>query len=506
MEKYKLNKIIKRYPGVLALKEVDFDVRAGEVHGLVGKNGAGKSTLVNIMYGRIPYDEGEVYIKGKLVNRISPQISNEMGVALVPQEPQVINNLSIAENLFISNLIPNSNIINWGKISKSSKDVLKKIEMDIDPNIPIGELSIGQQQLISIAKAFFVDNADIILLDEVTASLSKKDTETLFNIIYKKKFEDASACIIFISHILEEVMQICDRVTVIRNGLKVACRDIENLSKNELIHLIMGKKETLNSKHTRERKAKESIKKKKEVLLSIRNLSRIKEFNDISFDLKKGEIIGLAGLTGAGKTELLKCIVGVTNPDNGEIHIEGHKHTINPSIKVLQNKIGFLTEEKEKEGLIPQMSVKHNISISVIHKILNSLGFIKNKEEIKLAKEMVNRLQILTNSIDQEIGFLSGGNKQKVIIARLMAVIPNIYILDEPTKGVDVEAKGEILKIICGEIKKNSGIIITTPSIEELIMVSDRIIVLYRGRITSIFNCDDFDEVKIFKAIQGVNL
>lgn len=492
-----LNDVSKIYPGTVALYRVNIEVKKGEVHGIIGKNGAGKSTLVGIVAGITPPTEGEIILGDKRFAALSRITSKKERVSIVPQEPQVILDFTVAENLFMADYVCRGVFINWRELYARAERVMKKAGLNLNIRAKARDLSISEQQLMLVVKACFVENARVIILDEVSASLSQDDVKLLYNIIEERKKEGVT--ILFISHRTDELLRICDRVTVIRDGRSIVTRDCPELDEEKLSHLIVG--EDMNFETSREEiKDRTGL---DETVLSVENFTKFGVFQNISFSLKRGEILGIAGLRGSGRTELFKGIAGIDPVDAGLVSLgKLRKRFTNPS-EALRNGIVYLPEDRDKEGLISMLSVRENLVLNSLRKVTRG-GLISRKKENEFAANITEMLGIKAASCDQEASQLSGGNKQRVVVGRISAAGPKVLLLDEPTRGVDISAKGSILKTIKENLSRSAGIVITSPGLEDLIQICDRILILYKGEITGEFPREDFREGDLFLAMQGV--
>jgi len=495
----RLENITKVYPGTIALYKVNLSIKRGEIHGIIGKNGAGKSTLVNIISGIISPTEGDIFIKKRKYKTLLTSQAKREGISIITQTPQVIPDYSIVENLFYPNFMESRiGLINWNKINCEAKKLKDTVGFNISLEARMSDLSISQQQIVLIIKTFYLENSQIVILDEVSSSFLKKDQDYLFKIIKKHKSEGKS--IIYISHRIDEILEVCDRVTILRNGEKVATRYVSSLNKEILSSLIVGtkkyKKDYLN------RVTIYNKKNLKEKILTVKNLTLYGSFKNISFELYKGEIVGIAGLMGSGRTEILKTICGVYQPGSGELKIRNeHVYIKNPS-QALNKGIIYLPEDRDKEGLISLLSVRKNLNLSFLARNKKN-KLINLKKEGQLTEELIGELDIAITSSEQETNDLSGGNKQKVVLGRILAAKPIIYLLDEPTKGLDISAKRSILKIVQENLSKSGGILITSPEIDDLMLVCDRILVLFNGEIINTFIPKEYNEKDIYLAMQG---
>jgi len=491
-----LKNISKVYPGTIALENVNLSVRKGEVHGIIGKNGAGKSTLVSIIAGVISPTGGDIIIGNKTFKTLSRNNARDQLISIVTQEPQVIKECTIAENLFMPDYASSGFFINWDRIKSQAQSIISQAGLHMDAGMNAGDLSISEQQLLLVIKACYVEKSQIIILDEVSASLTQDDENLLYEIIQKRKSEGCT--ILYISHRTDELLNVCDRVTVIRDGNAVTTKDCATLSKVELSHLIVGDGYTSASETAGLPEAGE---KTEEVILRVNNLTKYGQYEDISFCLKKGEILGFAGLRGSGRTEIFKGIVGIDPADDGSITINNETKKLTSPVEAFQSRILYLPEDRDKEGLINCLSVRENLTLNILPRISRNT-IIKPAKEKDYVTRFIELLNIKTASPEQTVDELSGGNKQKVVVGKIMAAEPLVCILDEPTRGVDIAAKEGILSIIKTTMRKSSSVIITSPGIEDLIEVCDRILVLYQGRIVAEFAAEEFDEKVIYHAQQ----
>ena len=489
--------VTKTFPGVTALSHVDFRLRAGEIHGLVGENGAGKSTLIKILSGTYLPDGGHILMEGKNLVLHCPADAMQRGICTIYQELNLVPEMTVAENLFLGKE-PVKNRMGWldkKRIMQEAKSVMAPFaEYVVDCARPVSDLTLAQRQLVEIAKKTS-EHARVLVLDEPTAILTEVETEILFALMRKLKREGVS--IIYISHRLEEVFEICDKATVLRDGEEIGTVDLAggDVTKSDLIRMMVGR-EIGDLYHQRNASAEE------EVVLSTSGLTRTGEYQDVNFDLKKGEILGFAGLIGAGRTEVMKSIFGVTRPDSGEITLRGERfQPRNPSQAVAQG-IGFAPEDRKKEGLILLLCVKENIGITHLEE-LSSCGFLKKKKFEDLVEFYIRELSIRTPFKEQVMSNLSGGNQQKTVLAKWLATNPQILILDEPTCGIDVGAKQEIYRLINTLADSGISIIVVSSEMPEVIGLCDRIIVMHEGRITGEFSRSEVSQERIMHAASG---
>ena len=491
-----LSKISKVYPGTIALDRVSLEVLPGEVHGLIGKNGAGKSTLVGIISGLIHPTSGQIGIGEKNFSHLTRSQAKQEGIAIVTQEPEVILDISVAENLFLGNHPSPFSLINWRDLYKRAAEIFKTHGLDFAPDYRAGDLSLSERQLLLIIKACVVEEARVIILDESSAPLTQKDAGILRNIVQERR--RAGKAIIYISHHIDELMDICDRMTVLRDGRSVATRDKDSLTHHELSELIVG--ESISSEGLR---PADDVFAGDEDILRLTRLSKWGAFEKVDLTIRRGEIVGLAGLRGSGRTEIMKAIAGIDPPDEGSIEFKGRKIAFANPHEALSVGISYLPEEREREGLLKGFSISDNITLNSLREI-STRGVIREKVRRDLSELIFKAVECKAFSTDQDVDELSGGNKQKVLIGRIMALKPDIYLLDEPTKGVDVGAKKSILGLIIKSIRGNAGVLVTSPGLDDLIEICDRILIVCKGRIVGCHYRADFDEKKIFMDIQGL--
>lgn len=468
--------IVKVFPGVRALDGVSFDIREGECHSLCGENGAGKSTLIKVLTGAHERTEGQYLIDGNEVHFKSTQEAIAMGVSCVYQELSIVPEQSVAKNLFIGNLPKKNGMIDYRKLYADTKDILTQLDMDIDPRMNAGELSIGQQQMIEIGRAL-TRKARLIIMDEPTSSLSEAETDKLFEICAKLK--ERNIAIVYISHKLDEVMHLSDRITVIRDGKNIVSMNKEDTTQEELIANMIGR--SLENMYNKE---KVEI---GETVLEVIKLSRRNVFHDIDFTVHKGEVVGFFGLVGAGRSEIMRAVFGADPYDSGAVRITGEElKPHNPALSI-EHGMAFATEDRKKEGLMLRLSIMMNMTISNL-KRLSHFGVMDKKKQQDAAKEFVESLRVKTPSIAQLVGNLSGGNQQKVVLSKWLMTMPKVLIVDEPTRGIDVGSKAEIYGILNDLAKSGVAIIVVSSEIEEVMGVSDKLITIYEGAKTAEFD------------------
>ena len=478
----RLDNISKSFPAVKALDQVNLSVRAGEVRGLVGENGAGKSTLIKVITGAYIKDSGKMIFEDKEILRNSPIISKDLGIYAVYQDVMVAQDLSVAENFFLGNQPKKGPFIDWGKMHRESRKFLEEIEVDIDVKRSIKELSAAEGKMITIAKSLW-QNPKLVIFDEPTAVLTRNETKILFRII--KNLREKGSAIIYISHNLEEVFDTCDTVTVLKDGAVVGTYTTEELgSVEKLIPLMVGR-------------AIEEMYYKKEVaigqeLLRVENLSGSK-FKNITINVKAGEILGIFGLVGAGRTDIARAIFGADKFDKGKIIANGKEISIRKPKDSLKSGVGYLPEDRRNQGTFAQQDIEFNVNAINLDKVMKA-GILNYKKAYEQTKEYVDKLSIKIGSVYQKVSDLSGGNQQKVVIARWLCRNPDVLIFDEPTAGIDVGTKAEIYRLFNEILNQEKGIILISSYLPELIGLSDRILVISNGMVAGEVERKDFSE------------
>ncbi|MEE9515360.1 MAG: sugar ABC transporter ATP-binding protein, partial [Candidatus Brocadiales bacterium] len=467
-----LKGINKSYPGVRALIDVDFEVALGEVHALVGVNGAGKSTLIKILSGATRMDGGQITLDGKPLHITSPHKAIDLGISVIYQEFNLVPELSVAENVFLGRE-PHSamGFVDYRKVYREVDALLKTLGTAVKSRAKVSSLGVAQQQLVEIARALVV-NARIIAMDEPTAALSLQETDRLFSIVRRLKQEGKG--LIFISHRMEEIFQIADRVTVLRDGRLVATKRLGEIDRNELVEMILGKK--LKKYHS----VREAV--PGEEVLRVEGLSRKGVLEDINFSVHEGEILGIAGLVGAGKTELARAVVGLDRADGGRVLLRGEPKRFRSPIEAIKAGVVLVPEDRKNLGLILGLSVRDNISLPNLLRFSRG-GFINGTQELKAVGDMITNLTVKTTSEGQLVKNLSGGNQQKVVLAKWLLRGERVFIFDEPTRGIDVGAKVEIYQLINNLVREGAAIIVISSEFEEILELSDRIIVMHAGRV-----------------------
>ena len=469
-----IRNISKHFAGVTALDNVSLDVRRGEVHALMGENGAGKSTLIKILTGILKADSGEIFFDGEKCVFHNALSAQHAGISTIYQELNMIPYLSVSENIFLGRYPMKHGGIDWKTMHINAQKLVDVLHIDIDAKKPLNTYGTAKQQIISILRAISL-KAKLIVMDEPTSSLDSNEVDILFDIIDKLKSDGVS--VIFITHRLDEVYRKCDRISVLKDGQYVGTYVVDELSQYELLTKMIGRKDLAveQYKQTRRPDAEECV-------LDVRCITRAPHVNNVSFQVRKGEVVGLAGLLGSGRTEIARIIFGCDLPDSGEIYVSGKKLRLNSPEDALNAGMAFCTENRREEGIFPEISVQKNITVCSL-KNLSTAGFIHSKERKKLSEEYIRRLTIKTPSGEQRIKNLSGGNQQKVILARWLATNPKLMILDEPTRGIDVGAKAEIERLICEFAERGISVLLISSELSELVRNCDRVIVLRDGAI-----------------------
>ncbi len=485
--------ISKTYPGVRALEEVDLVVRRGEVHALVGENGAGKSTLIKILAGAETRDKGRIVIDGQVVTDLTPQKAMALGIGIIYQEFNLVPYLSVAENIFLGRE-PRGRIPGWidfKRMYAEAESILHSLGAHFDVRTPVHQLSVAQQQMVEIAKASS-RKVKVLAMDEPSATLTEHELQNLFALI--RRLKQQGVAVIYISHRLEEIFEIADRVTVLRDGKKVGTRDVKEVTREELIRMMVG------------RELREMIPKEPAPLgppiLEVRGLSQRGVLNNISFSVRKGEVVGLAGLVGAGRTELARAIFGADPYDSGEILLEGKPVQIRSPREAIQQGIGLVPEDRKQVGLILSMVVRENITLAGLHQLLN-LGFIRRRKEREVALRFIEDLMIRTPSLEQEVKNLSGGNQQKVVLAKWLFTQARVMIFDEPTRGIDVGSKAEIYHLMNRLAKQGVAILMISSELPEILGMSDRILVMHQGRIVGELSREEATQERIMHLATG---
>ncbi|MGI9252340.1 MAG: sugar ABC transporter ATP-binding protein [Thermomicrobiales bacterium] len=487
--------IVKTFPGVRALDGVSFAVRPGEIHALVGKNGAGKSTLMQILNGLFQQDSGDIFVRGERIDRMTTAKSREVGIALVAQHAKFVPGLSIAENIFTGNLPTLAGgFVDWKKLNAEASERLQRFGLNIDVRRKMEALTVAERQMIEIARALFAD-ASVVILDEPTAPLPKHDVQLLFEFVRRQRA--AGASFIYISHYLEEVFELTDRVTVLRNGQLAGSAPTSELTQQDLIRMISGADVERFSRPPRAGTGAP--------VLEIAGLTRDGAYEDLTLTLHSGEVVGLTGLEGSGTGALARGLFGLEPLGEGTVSVEGRPYSAAQPRDALSRGVAYLPRDRHGLGIVGIRSVRDNVSLSVLDRLSNMLGFIGSGKEKGLVQQFIDTLGIKTPGMSQAVENLSGGNQQKVVVAKLVATEPRVLLLDEPTQGVDVQAKVEILRIFDDLTTNGVAVGIVSDELTELTDMCDRILVFYRGRIVREFRkgVEDWTPASILEAIEG---
>jgi len=491
-----LENITKRFPGVLALDNVSLTIHPGEIHALLGENGAGKSTLMNVLAGELQPDSGRILFHGKARQIPNAGASQKMGIAVVYQELALCNNLSVAENIamntsathFPLRLKPTRSAF------EQAKALLTRLGMGyLDPRAPVGRLSLAQQQLVDIAKALSI-HAEVLILDEPNSALTHEETEALFHIL--RDLRDQGVAIIYISHRLEEVLRLADRITVMRDGRNVDTFEVKNATVDLLIGKMVGR--AINDLYHRQSAAQVQP----ETVLEVRGLTSARAVQDVSFHIRAGEIVGVAGLPDAGREELIDCLFGIRPPDRGTVSVRGREVALRSPMMAIRHGIALVPADRRGTGAMLKLNIQQNI-VAANMKAVSRFGVLRGTNARSMARDYIKQLDIRTSGPQQQMATLSGGNQQKAIVARGLATQPSIFLLHEPTRGIDVGAKTEIYGILNRLAAQGAGVLVISSELPELMGQCDRILVMYRGRITGEFNRADFSDEQILACAMG---
>jgi ribose transport system ATP-binding protein len=488
-----MNSISKSFGGVHALRDVNFSCKKGSVHALVGENGAGKSTLLRILSGELKADSGSIVLSGRPVHFNGPWDARKLGIAMVHQELKLLPEMTVAQNIFLNNE-PRGffNLINEKAYYREAVEMIERYDLQISPYDLVGDLSIAQQQMVEILK-LLSKNPEIIILDEPTSSLAKEEVEKLYLII--EKLTAAGKTIIFISHRLEEIFRICDEATVLKDGRFINCVPVKEIDQDELIKLMVGRPLLSMFPPKAEDKGDE--------IFELNGLCVEGKLKDITFRVKKGEVLGIAGLQGHGQTELLNCIAGIIRKDKGTIKIGGEKIPLRTPLQAIKRGIALVPEDRKTQGLCLELSLRKNITASSI-KARSRFGFIRKRIEINFVKDFISSMAIKARNSETRVGTLSGGNQQKVVLGKGLGIKPRVLLFNEPTRGVDVETKAEFYKLIRELSNDGIAVIMYSSDLIELCGMSDKVVVMYEGEISSILESDKISEESIMRAASGI--
>lgn len=496
-ELLKVQNISKSYVGVQALDNVSMSINKGEIQSLVGENGSGKSTLIKIIAGVVKPDEGEIIINGKRFQNLHAIDSISEGIQVIYQDLSLFPNLSVAENISLNQMIERKKrFINWKEIKSVATEELSNIKKELDLNERVEDISIANKQLVAICRALTQD-VKLIIMDEPTTAITKGEIDRLFSVILALKKKGIST--LFVSHKLSEVLQISEKVTVLRDGKKVGEYNTDELDNDTLSFYMSAKKIVSSAFNYREKEHRQ------ETLLEVRNLSKIGNFMDINFKLQPGEIIGITGILGSGRTELALSLFGLNKPDSGEIYINGKLVKINSPQNAIDLGLSYLPEDRLNQGLFVKQSIQDNAIVTILKRLLNKFRLLSDSKKYKSAKEWVEELNVITPSLEAAAQALSGGNQQRLVIAKWLATNPKIFILDSPTVGIDIASKSNIHNIIKGLANKGMGVIIISDEIPEIIHNCNRVVVMKEGRIVKEADTADITEDELFNMLARKN-
>lgn len=485
--------IYKSFGRVDVLKGINIQFFAGECHAVIGENGAGKSTLMKILAGAYTKDRGEVYLEGRPMEAASPLEAREKGIGIIYQELSLIPSLSAGENVFLGRLPQKNGRVDWQEVYEKASQYFREVDLAIDPRIVIKKLTVAQQQLIEISRALSMQ-CKVLILDEPTSSLTDKEIARLFALI--KKLKSQGIAVIYISHKLEEVLMICDRVTALKDGEMSGTKLIAEVSKDDMVSMMIGR--ALNHYYPEKEMTVQP-----EILFEGKNLCAGNLVQNVSFQVHKGEILGMAGLVGAGRSETVRAIFGADKLESGELYLNGKRIANRTPAAAIQNKIAFVTEDRRNEGLVMTLSVRENTTLASFQTFTNRLGIINAKKEQSIAQSYIDRMKTRTSGLEQKVVHLSGGNQQKVVISKWLNTGADLYIFDEPTRGIDVGAKAEIYQLIVNLAREGKGIIVISSELPEVMGISDRIIVMHEGRLSGEVQREAFSEKAIMTLAVG---
>ena len=482
--------VSKSFPGVKALDNVNLRVRPHSVHALMGENGAGKSTLLKCLFGIYEKDQGKIFFKGEEVNFTSSKEALENGVSMVHQELNLVLQRTVMDNMWLGRYPTKGWFIDHGKMYDDTKRIFDELDIDIDPRVKVGTLSVSQMQMIEIAKAFSYD-AKIVIMDEPTSSLTEKEVNHLFKIINKLK--EKGCGIVYISHKMEEIFQLCDEITILRDGQWVATQPLKGMTMDQIIGMMVGRELT--------QRFPEKTNQPKEVILEVEHLTAKNQpsIKDVTFNLHKGEILGIAGLVGAKRTDIVETLFGIRDRSEGIIKLHGKEVANHNAHEAIQNGFALVTEERRSTGIYSRLDIAFNSLIANMDNYKGSMGLLSDNKMKSDTQWVIDSMRVKTPTQQTQIGSLSGGNQQKVIIGRWLLTQPEILMLDEPTRGIDVGAKFEIYQLILELAKKDKGIVIISSEMPELLGITDRIMVMSNGRVAGIVNTKETDQSEILR-------
>ena len=497
----RMEKIRKVFSGVVALDAVDLTLAKGEVHSLVGENGAGKSTLIKVLTGAYSRDGGEVFLEGKPVNFRSPEGANAAGVVAVYQEVNLLMFRSVAENIYLGREPKKFGLIDWAKMNREAGQLLQSLGLNINPKAELGSLNIALRQMIAIARGVSL-GAKVLVLDEPTSSLTEKEVGILYSVIERLKAQGTA--IVYISHRFDELYAICDRITVLRDGQLVGTRDLKSLERIDLVCLMLGKQREELEKKGATAFGEHSETREAVPLLRTENLSRGRRIKNVSLEAGNGEILGMAGLLGSGRTDVARAIFGADKTENGAVYLGGKQVNLSSPGDTIKAGIAFLSEDRKAEGIIPEWSVRENMTLAALPALTN-LGVVSRAKQNAVVDKYMRRLGIKASNADQKIRELSGGNQQKVLLARWLCKNPKFLLLDEPTRGIDIGAKGEIQSLINELANEGLGVLMISSELEELVEGSSRVVVMRDGELVAELRKTEISQDAIINAMAEGN-
>jgi ribose transport system ATP-binding protein len=489
--------IRKVFSGVVALDGVDVTVERGEVHALVGENGAGKSTLIKIMTGAYRRDGGRVLLEGREINFRSPEDAQEAGVVAVYQEVNLLTYRTVAENIFLGREPRRFGFIDWKKMNRDAGAILKRLGLDIDPRATLGSLNIALRQMVAIARGVSF-GAKVVVLDEPTSSLTEHEVSILYDVI--RRLKAGGVGVVYISHRFDELYTVCDRVTVLRDGKFVATRPLAGLEKIDLVCLMLGKRREELRQGATAFGEHHAEKKQTAPLLRAENLTRGRRLDHVTVEAGRGEIVGMAGLLGSGRTETARAIFGADSVDEGKVFLEGKQLHLGAPRDAIESGLAFLTEDRKAEGIIPELSVRENLTLAALPE-MSRLGVVSRARQDEAVARFMRRLGIKASSAEQKVRELSGGNQQKVLLARWLCKNPKFLLLDEPTRGIDIGAKGEIQALINELAESGLGVLMISSELEELVEGSSRVVVMRDGRCVAELRGAEISQEQIIRAM-----
>lgn len=493
----RMQKIRKVFSGVVALNDVDLTLESGEVHSLVGENGAGKSTLIKAMTGAYKRDGGEMFLEGKPVNFASPEEANAAGVVAVYQEVNLLMFRTVAENIYLGREPRKFGLIDWKKLNADAGQLLQSLGLNINPKAELGTLNIALRQMVAIARGVSL-GAKVLVLDEPTSSLTEKEVGILYEVIGRLKAQGTA--IVYISHRFDELYAVCDKVTVLRDGKLVGTRELKNLERIDLVCLMLGKqREDLEKKgataFTEHQETADAI-----PLLKTENLTRGRRLRNVSLEARQREILGMAGLLGSGRTDVARAVFGADKADSGKVFLDGKSLNLSSPNDAINAGIAFLSEDRKAEGIVPEWSVRENMTLAALP-ALTSLGVVSRAKQTAIVDKYMKRLGIKASSGEQKIRELSGGNQQKVLLARWLCKNPKFLIMDEPTRGIDIGAKGEIQKLVNELANEGLGVLMISSELEELVEGSSRVVVMRDGELVAELHKNEISQDAIINAM-----